>query len=139
MGGDEPVKEKENHLLTKSNSTSHIPDTSKSKTSKRAYANFDKDLAVRMFGYRVTFSKKKMQLKVPDPKACQTHKPLKRFVQDIVGQLTSNYQQIPKFHSKQKIMIPILDSEEEAIDDAAAEENDETNDVDSCRLDSNES
>ena len=36
-------------------------------------------------------------------------------------------------------MIPILDSEEEAIDDAAAEENDETNDVDSCRLDSNES
>ena len=36
-------------------------------------------------------------------------------------------------------MIPILDSEEEAIDDAAAEENDETHDGDSCRLDSNES
>ena len=85
MGGDEPVKEKENHLLSKSNSTAHIPDTSKSKHAKRAYANFDKDLAIKMFGYRVKFKRKLMQIKVPDPKTCQNHKPLKRFVADIVN------------------------------------------------------
>ena len=78
-------------MLAKSNSTGHIPDNSRSKNSKRAYANFDKDLAVKMFGYRVIFKKRKMDIKAPDPHASQSHKPLERFVSDIVGELSNQY------------------------------------------------
>ena len=46
---------KDNFLLSKSNSTAHIPECSRAKNVRRAYANFDKDLAVKMFGYRVVF------------------------------------------------------------------------------------
>ena len=42
-------------LLSKSNSTHHIPENVRAKNSKRFYANFDKDLAGKMFGYRVLF------------------------------------------------------------------------------------
>ena len=46
-------------LLTKSSSTQHIPESVRAKNSKRFYANFDKDLAGRMFGYRIIFNRKK--------------------------------------------------------------------------------
>ena len=58
FGCDDTPKEKENFLLTKSNSTTHIPDSSKSKNSKRVYYNFDKEQAIKMFGYRVSFQRK---------------------------------------------------------------------------------
>lgn len=45
-------------LLTKSSSTQHIPESVRAKNSKRFYANFDKDLAGKMFGYRVLFQRK---------------------------------------------------------------------------------
>ena len=64
---DDQDRVKENYLLTKSNSTAHIPESIRAKNSKRAYANFDKDLAVKMFGYRVIFKKRKMEIAVPDP------------------------------------------------------------------------
>ena len=51
---EEPQK-RDNFLLAKSNSTAHIPESSRNKQTKRAYANFDKELAVKMFGYRVVF------------------------------------------------------------------------------------
>lgn len=55
-------------LLPKTMSTLHIPQQARSKYSKRVYANYDKDNAVRMFGYRAVFTKSKMAVKVPDPK-----------------------------------------------------------------------
>jgi len=82
---------KDNLLLSKSNSTTNIPESSRGKNVRRMYANFDKDLAVKMFGYRVLFSKKKMLIEVPDPKVSQGHKPLQRFVHDIIGELNQMY------------------------------------------------
>ena len=58
---DEQPRERENYLLTKSNSTAHIPDNVRStKNAKRAYGNFERDLAPKMFGYRVIFQKRRM-------------------------------------------------------------------------------
>ena len=97
---DENTREKENYLLTKTNSTAHIPETSRSKNNRRAYANFDKELAARMFGFRVIFQKKDMKIGRPEPSAPQSHKPLQKFVSDIVGELSNSYVQIHKYHSK---------------------------------------
>ena len=97
---DEKAHEKENFLLSKSNSTAHIPDNTRSKNVKRLYGNFDKDLAVKMFGYRVIFKKKNMQIKAPEPSEPQVHKPLQKFVNDIIGELSLSYHQINKFHTK---------------------------------------
>ena len=117
-GSDGQAREKENYLLTKSSSTAHIPENSRAKNTKRAYANFDKDLAVKMFGYRVDFKKKNMAIKVPDADVPQTHKPLQRFVNDIITELSQGYAQIPKFYSKQHILVPLPDelNEEEYIE-----------------------
>lgn len=41
-----------------------------------------------------------MQIKAPEPSLPQTHKPLQRFVNDIVGELSLSYHQINKFHTK---------------------------------------
>ena len=104
-GTDGLTREKENYLLMKSNSTAHIPENCRAKNSKRAYGNFDKDLAVKMFGYRVNFKRKNMEIKAPDPDAPQTHKPLHRFVNDVISELSQGYTQIPKFYSKQHILV----------------------------------
>lgn len=45
-------------LLPKSLSTQHIPQQARNKHSKRVYANYDKENAVRMFGYRAIFSRR---------------------------------------------------------------------------------
>ena len=66
---EEQPRERENYLLSKSNSTWHIPESSRAKNTKRVYANYDKELAVKMFGYRVLFKKKHMEYRVPDPSA----------------------------------------------------------------------
>ena len=53
---EEPERRTENYLLTKSASTCHIPDNQRAqKIQKRHYANFDKEMAIRMFGYRVLY------------------------------------------------------------------------------------
>ena len=70
-------------LLTKSFSTQHIPDNARAKNSKRAYANFDKELSCKMFGYRINLLKSKMKVNVPEPQANQEHKPLQKFVSEV--------------------------------------------------------
>ena len=80
-----------NVLLTKSMSTSHIPDNCRAKNSKRVYANFDKELSCKMFGYRVNLVKKEVKIKIPDPATSQAHKPLAKFTADIVNLLTKDY------------------------------------------------
>jgi len=81
------------------------------------YAIFDKDIASKMFGYRVLFTRKKMGKKVSEPYVPQTNKPLTKYVNDIIGELTSTYIQIPRYHSKQRILIPIMDSDDERADE----------------------
>jgi len=55
LNQEEEAAKKENFLLTKTNSTAHIPESTRNKNAKRFYANYDKELAVKMFGYRVVF------------------------------------------------------------------------------------
>ena len=66
-----------------------------------------------MFGYRINFSKKQMKTKAPDPQASQAHKPVSKFVADIMNLLAKDYIQIPKHHSKQRILVPVHDSDSE--------------------------
>lgn len=114
LNQEEDSARKENFLLTKSNSTAHIPENSRNKNAKRFYANYDKDLAVKMFGYRVVFQKALMQKNdIPEPSASQAHKPLQRYVNEIMSELTANYQPIHRYHTKQRILIPLPDSDEE--------------------------
>jgi len=54
-------------LLTKTASTSYIPLENKSKEGKRIYANFDKETAERMFGYRIKYKPEKDSSEVMDP------------------------------------------------------------------------
>ena len=77
--------------MTKSGSTQHIPDNPRAKNSKRAYANFDKELSQKMFGYRVNFNKKAMRTKVPKPEVSQAHKPLSKFIGEVTHLLTKDY------------------------------------------------
>ena len=105
-----------NILLTKSQSTQHIPDNARAKNSKRVYANFDKELSSKMFGYRINLTKKGLKREVPIPQANQEHKPLNKFVSDVTQLLTKDYEQIPKYHTKQRILVPAnseSDEEEE--------------------------
>jgi hypothetical protein len=67
---------------------------------------------VRMFGYRALFTKSKMSVKVPDPRASQRHKPLSRFVEDIVTELNSQYVPIPRYCTRRKLLIPLVDEDE---------------------------
>ena len=87
-------------LLTKSSSTQHIPENVRAKNSKRYYANFDKDLAGKMFGYRVTFARKNQKIKPPEPRISQAHKPLAKFASEIIHEISLGYVQIPKYGTK---------------------------------------
>lgn len=100
-------------LLPKSLSTQHIPQQARNKYSKRIYANFDKENAIRMFGYRAIFTRTNMKCKVPDPKTAQNHKPLFKYVRDIVSELDSQYVQIPRYGTRRKILIPLVDEDED--------------------------
>ena len=51
---DEESLQRGTCLLMKSLSTSHIPSLPKAKDAKRIYANFDKEVAHKMFGYRLS-------------------------------------------------------------------------------------
>ncbi len=103
-------------LLPKSLSTQHIPQQARNKYSKRVYANYDKENAVRMFGYRAIFSRGKMAIKLPDPNASQQHKPLSRYVNDIINELNSQYVAIPKYCTRRKLLIPLNDTDDEIKD-----------------------
>ena len=81
----------DNSLLTKTQCTAHVPLPNRSKEARRAYANFDKEIAARLFGYRVDFNPEKMKISEQDPCQSQHHKPLVRYVADVVSELTSGY------------------------------------------------
>ena len=114
--GEAPA-EKDRYLLSKTYSTAHIPENSRSKNTRRIYANFDKDLAAKMFGYRVIFKKRAMEVPPSDPATAQTHKPVKKYVEDILSELASNYQPMHRYHTKQRILVPLPDSEDEEFID----------------------
>jgi hypothetical protein len=115
-------------LLPKTLSTHHIPQQARSKYSKRAFANYDKENAVRMFGYRAVFTKGKMAIKVPDPRACQKHKPLERFVHDIVNDLNSGYLPVQKYSTRRKVLIVSNEDDEPEKDEQVAQTHDITED-----------
>jgi len=50
-----------------------------------------------MFGYRIQFSRQ-TQDDIPNPDACQKHKPLHKFVNELIEELTKGYEIIPKYH-----------------------------------------
>ena len=52
-----PTKIAQSNILSKSCSTAHIPAKPRDKYSRRVYAQFDGEVAQRMFGYRVVFDK----------------------------------------------------------------------------------
>ena len=64
---EEVSDRKESYLLSKSNSTTHIPESSRAKNVRRVYAIFDKDIAANMFGYRIVFEEDDIVPSVPDP------------------------------------------------------------------------
>jgi uncharacterized protein with NRDE domain len=74
-----------------------------------------------MFGYRVVFSRSHMKIKRPDPKASQAHKPLQKFVKDIVNELNASYVTIPKYGTRRHIVIPVVESEGEDEEKSNAE------------------
>jgi hypothetical protein len=85
-------------------STEHIPSHQKSKETKRVYANYDKEIAHRMFGYRVNFKEEKRTFPESDPFKPQMHKPLSNFVNTVVSELSSSYAPHMKFSTKQRIL-----------------------------------
>ena len=60
-----------------------------SRPIKKIYINFDKDIAHRMFGYRVRFDAEKMLMYMgtgrPGTQAQQTHKPIHYYIKDHIG------------------------------------------------------
>ena len=87
-----------------------------SRPVKRVYLNFDKDLAARMFGYRVRFTEEDMLLNeakgTPQPDCSQTHKPVHFYAKDRVAPILARYPRMQGFHSKQTI-VRVLDSDNE--------------------------
>ena len=71
-----------------------------------------------MFGYRVLFQEEFIS-QVPAPESTQNHKPIHRYVNDIIGELSQGYLPINRYHTRQRILIPIHeDSEEEEKENA---------------------
>lgn len=42
----------------------------------------------------------------------QTHKPIHKFAREITEELTKGYEAIPKYHTIQKVIIPVQSSSE---------------------------
>jgi hypothetical protein len=76
---------------------------SRNKEGKRAYGNFDKEVAHKMFGYRITFKEEKQVIPDPEDNAPQNHKPVYRFAAEIISELTSHYLPITSYGTKQRI------------------------------------
>mgnify|MGYP001314242631 CR=1 FL=1 len=64
---------------------------------KRVYGNFDKEIAYRMFGYRVKFDKEELleDDRSSWPSASQNHKPLAKFAGDVCAKLAEGYVAFP--------------------------------------------
>jgi len=64
------------------------------------YQNYEKEIANRMFGYRVTFDPKAMKTSGHDP--AKHEKPLTKFVDEVLEDLTASYFQMTDFQMKQR-------------------------------------
>ena len=75
-----------------------------------------------MFGYRVVY---KRELIIQEPvkyDACQAHKPIHKFTAEIIEELTKNYEVLPKYHTLQKIILPVISSANNTSDEAESPE-----------------
>jgi len=108
-----------NCLLTKTQSTGHLPLSHKAKEGKRIYTYFDKDIAARMFGYRVNFDKKEMKF-IPSSNPNTDHQvpsPISKFTQEIVSDLSQTYTQLPHFATKQRFKLSRIETWETYSDE----------------------
>ena len=93
-----------------------------SRPVRKVFLNFDKDLAARMFGFRVKFDHDKMreigekddfdQKQLDFIHEDQTFKPVHFFARDRCQAVVQRYQRLTGFHSKQTI-CKVLDSDDE--------------------------
>jgi hypothetical protein len=49
------------------------------------------------------------------------HKPIHKYVSEITDELTKGYELIPKYHTSQKIIIPIVSSSSSEVDEEVEE------------------
>lgn len=87
-----------------------------SKPIRKVYINFDKDIAHKMFGYRVRFIEDDMAMYAktgtPSSWASQAHKPIHFYQKDRMKHVLDRYLTLDGYHSKQTI-IKVLDSDNE--------------------------
>ena len=87
-----------------------------SRPIKKVYINFDKDIAHKMFGYRVRFVDADMAMYAksgtPSSLARQTHKPVHFYQKERIKHVLERYLILQGYHSKQTI-VKVLDSDNE--------------------------
>ena len=87
-----------------------------SRPIRKVYINFDKDIAHKMFGYRVRFIEEEMAMfaksGVPSSFARQSHKPVHFYQKDKIKNVLERYSILKGYHSKQTI-VKVLDSDNE--------------------------
>jgi hypothetical protein len=78
------------------------------KPIRKVYINFDKDVAHKMFGYRVRFDPENMKMYarsgLPSSLACQSHKPIHFYQKDRIKNVIDRYVMLDGYHSKQTIV-----------------------------------
>ena len=83
---------------------------------RKVYINFDKDIAHKMFGYRVRFIEEEMasfaKSGTPSSFARQSHKPVHFYQKDRIKNVLERYTKLQGYHSKQTI-VKVLDSDNE--------------------------
>lgn len=81
---------------------------------RKIYINIDKEIANKMFGFRVLFEKDRMTsycgMGKPAPLACQNHKPIHHLVNESLKAVTGRYHQVTDYTTKHTVMR-ILDSD----------------------------
>lgn len=87
-----------------------------SRPIRKVYINFDKDIAHKMFGYRVRFVEDEMatyaKSGTPSSFARQSHKPVHFYQKDRIKNVLERYMILQGYHSKQTI-VKVLDSDNE--------------------------
>lgn len=87
-----------------------------SRPIRKVYINFDKDIAPKMFGYRVRFMEEDMAMYAksgaPSSFARQSHKPVHFYQKERMRNVLERYMILQGYHSKQTI-VKVLDSDNE--------------------------
>lgn len=97
------------------NSYSDKPETTV-RPIRRLYINFDKDIAHKMFGYRIRFMEDYMklysQIGIPSVYADQSHKPVHYYAEEMSQICNEKYKRIQNYQTRQ-VVVKILDSDNE--------------------------